>query len=64
MNVFRVSVLAEVAHIPAGFNDENDLFARVVSRSKKMQRDVRFIAHHPTVMTGRSGWNIKEHSGP
>src|SRR5260370_14621331 len=28
-----------------------------------MQRDVRRIPHHPTVVTGRSGWNIKEHSG-
>src|ERR1700682_677533 len=25
-----------------------------------MQRDVRFIPHHPTIMTGRSGWNVKE----
>src|SRR5260370_27158635 len=28
-----------------------------------MQRDVRRNPHHPTVVTGRSGWNIKEHSG-
>src|SRR6266849_2137700 len=28
-----------------------------------MQRNVRRITHHPAIVTGRSGWNIKEHSG-
>src|SRR5712692_7088724 len=28
-----------------------------------MQRNVRRITHHPTVVTGGSGWNIKEHAG-
>src|SRR5260370_1040191 len=28
-----------------------------------MQRDVRRITHHPTVVTGRSGWNVKENAG-
>src|ERR1700674_2139053 len=28
-----------------------------------MQRDVGRIPHHPTIVTGRSGWNVKEHAG-
>src|ERR1022692_4688376 len=28
-----------------------------------MQRDVWRTAHHPTIVTGRPGWNVKEHAG-
>ena len=28
-----------------------------------MQRYVRRVAHHPTIMAGRSGWNIKKRTG-
>src|SRR5271165_6592617 len=28
-----------------------------------MQRDVRLFTHHPTVMTWRPGWNVKEQAG-
>src|SRR5260370_15328363 len=28
-----------------------------------MQRDVRRIPHHPAIVTGRSGWDVKERAG-
>src|SRR5271170_2287401 len=39
------------------------LFVGVAVRPEKMQRDIWFIAQHPTVVTGRSGWNVEEHAG-
>jgi hypothetical protein len=35
----------------------------VVVGAEKMQRNVGLVAHHPTVVPGRAGWNIKEHPG-
>jgi hypothetical protein len=28
-----------------------------------MERDVRLVSDHPTIVTGRSGWNVKQHPG-
>jgi hypothetical protein len=37
--------------------------ARVMVGPEKMWRDVQRITNHPTVVTGRSRWNVEEHAG-
>jgi hypothetical protein len=39
------------------------LFARVLLRAQKVQRDVRRIADHPTVMARRPGRNVEHRAG-
>ena len=39
------------------------LLARIMRRAEKMQRDVWCITHHPTIVTGRSMWNVEERAG-
>src|ERR1017187_6001347 len=39
------------------------LLGGVVLRAEEVQRDVRFIAHYPAIVTGRPRWDVEEHAG-
>ena len=49
--------------LPAASGTRSTLPVSVLVGPEEMQRDVGLLAHHPTVVAGRSGRNVEEHAG-